>query len=488
MSVKITFPTDFEHKTMVLENPKNAPAELNITIPSLTKPNEPFKIKIAVYDTNGFPSTQCEETLVIVSEQIESMRFEVPMEKERIAVAAIDEVTIEKEGFYRFTGKLDGKRFHSNPTWCSRANKEQIFWGDPHIHTNLSNCGPTRARSLNYCFTAAKHSTRLDWASAADHVSNGRCEFAKWKEQVAVSNLYDEPGVFVTLPAYEASLAGGKGGDNNVYMTRFPDMFVDMNDDGNVCALVDGLKKKLPESDFFVVPHHTTRTGKHGEISNAIYPGESMMPVVEIHSKWGTSEYRGNPNHLLEVHDGPSYVVDLLNQGLPLGFVGGTDSHTSLTTVRSTDLESRLLGNWYGMTAVFAEKLDRDSIFNAIKTRHCYAASRDRTLILGTVNDQPFGTEIERSSSSVNIKARIAGKEKIAIIDLVRNGIVHHTVRPDTWHVEFEFTDDIDFETIAMHSKFIGKFVYYYIRVSFDNDAQAWSSPAWITSRKHKIR
>lgn len=83
--------------------------------------------------------------------------------------------------------------------------------------------------------------TGLDWVTAADHVSNGRCELARWKEQVALADAFNDPPRFVTLPGYEASLKGGCGGDNNVYMLRFPDLFIDDYEEGNIKTLVEKL-------------------------------------------------------------------------------------------------------------------------------------------------------------------------------------------------------------------------------------------------------
>jgi len=114
---------------------------------------------------------------------------------------------------------------HSNPTLCTTDDVPGIYWGDPHVHTILSNCHVDTCRSLNFCFTAARYLSALDWVAAADHVSNGRCDPSKWKEQRTVADLYDDAPDFVTLPAYEASLQGGAGGDNNVYMARFLDIF-----------------------------------------------------------------------------------------------------------------------------------------------------------------------------------------------------------------------------------------------------------------------
>jgi hypothetical protein len=116
------------------------------------------------------------------------------------------------------------------------------------------------------------------------------------------------------------------------------------------------------------------------------------LPNVGIHSKWGTSEYCGNPNALQKVHDGPSYVNDFLKRGMVFGFIGGTDSHATLTTAKTIDngveIEPSHIAALPGMTAIIAENLDRESIIKAMKNRQCYAVSQDRTLISGNINGE----------------------------------------------------------------------------------------------------
>lgn len=485
MNTNLAYPTPFEQKVLVLECSGKAPVKINLIVPSLVKPNIPFDLKVAVYDENGFPSVCCDAKLEIKCEQDSSLSFNLPFCEGKPAVARIENIILKDEGLHRFEVELEDKVFYSNPTYCSNSNKKQIFWGDPHIHTNLSNCNARRCRSMNFCFIAARYSTGLDWVSAADHVSNGRCEYAKWKEQIAIANQFNDPPDFVTLPAYEASLSSGCGGDNNIYMTYFPDIYVDENEGGNVKTLVEKLEEKMDKNDFITVPHHTSRVKKNGEIPDEIYPGKDMMPVIEIHSKWGTSEYCGNPNSLKDFHTGPCYANDLLKQGLALGFIGGTDSHSTLTTGMTSDngleVESERIAALPGMTAILTDKLDRKSIIKALKNHQCYAVSEERILITGDINGKSFGKKIiQKNSNAIKIKAVVAGKTDIKTIEIIRNGEVLHTLHPENWHATLEYSDHADLTDIALTSKHIDKFVYYYIRVTCQSGAQAWSSPAWV--------
>ncbi len=478
---EVIHPPPLAQKVLALEAPGGPAVSASVVVPTLTRPGEPFDARVALADETGYPSVAFNGEVSVTCAAADPPSQAVRFRRGAPAVAVVRGVSLGGEGWHRFRTELDGRAFHSNPTRCSPDARHGVWWGDPHVHTVLSDCHPGRCRSLQFCYVAARWFAGLDWASAADHVSNGRCTLGKWKEQVAASDLHDDPPAFVTLPAYEASLKGGAGGDNNVYMVRWPETFVDEYEEGNVRTLCQKLGERLaPGREFFVVPHHTTRTGKHGEIGEAIYPGPDLMPVVEIHSKWGTSEYRGNPNPLHKIHPGPGYVADLLNAGLRLGFVGGTDTHATMPAGFGAEHLDRLPG----LTAVFAPTLSRRSVFDAVRARRCYATSLERICLDVTVGGAGMGASVEWPDGRRprEVRAVAAARSRIETIDLVRNG---RTIRAEPvahWRGALAFADAADLDDVAIESGSSGRFAYYYVRVTCASGAQAWSSPVWVTA------
>ncbi len=480
--VEIVYPSRFERKVLAGEAPGGAAARVRIVAPTIVAAGKPFRLTVAVEDEKGYPSVAFDGTLTVACEAATPGRIEVPLRSGRPAVAVVEGVTAGREGLYRFDCELDGATFHSNPMCVRTEPAELIYWGDPHVHTALSDCIVEKSRSLSFCYVAAKWFAGLDWVCAADHVSWGRCSRGKWREQAAASDAHDEPGRFVTLPGYEASLEGGAGGDNNVYMTRWPKEYVDEWDGGNTRTLADKLEDLLGTGRYILVPHHTTRTGKHGEIGEDIYPGPARMPVVEIHSKWGTSEYRGNPNPLLEIHPGPSYVTDLLAAGMPLGLIGGTDAHSTMPAGFGDDADH--ICRLPGMTAVVAGELTRGAIFHGIASRSCYATSLERIYLDVRVAGHASGqiAEWARSGGKPEIAVTAAAGSEIVAVEVVRNGRTVHKHEPADWRASTTFVDSDDLKDVRLRSRHLGEFVYYYVRVTCRSGAQAWSSPVWLTS------
>jgi hypothetical protein len=443
--------TDFEEKVLLLEAAGGDISTVMLVLPTVIRPDEPFALGISLLDKDMLPVCVGTKSFEV---RLDDQSFEIPaFEKDKPAVCKLPGLRLQRKALIRASARYNGDEFFSNPAVISNEKRPRIFWGDPHVHTTVGDCHAERCRTRNLAYVAARFVYHLDFVAIADHVSNSpRGTKGMWLDNIASCDLYDEPDYFSALYCYEASLKGGHGGDNNVYLKDRQDSYVDPWEDelhiGELCERLDG--------EIFVVPHHTTRTGKHGELPSSIYPGKAKMPVVEIHSKWGTSEYRGNPNALHTTHDGPSYVQDLLAQGYRLGFVAGTDSHTSLTFCRS--LESPIHDRMPGLTAVYTQRNERGVIYDAIKSARCYAASGERILL------DVDSKSIDRLSLSVTA----AAQSDIESVEIVRNGDVIHTTRPDGWNAtcEWEGTPLAPTE-------------YCYVRVSATSGAQAWSSPIY---------
>ena len=456
----------FFERILSLEARGSDVARIMIVIPTILKPGQPFTATVSLLDSNAMPVFNGTESCLL---QIGGLATLIPAFAENeAAVCQVTGIVLNECGFARLQSTYDDTTYYSNPALVTDDDRAQILWGDPHVHTTVGDCHAERCRTRNLAYTAARHVYGLNFIAIADHISwKPRGTPGKWYDNLAACELFNEPGEFSAIYCYEASLRGGHGGDNNVYMRDPHEMYVDPWPDemhiGQLCEKIEG--------EFFVVPHHTTRTGKHGEIPQDIYPGQDLMPVVEIHSKWGCSEYRGNPNPLHSIHEGPSYAQDLLAQGHKLGFIGGTDSHTSMTFCQK--LESEIHDRLPGMTAVIVKNNHRDEIYDAIKSQQCYAACGERTYLDATI--------IQQDDGSRKISVTAAGKSSIATVDVVCNGETVHTVSPDDWTAELEWVDERALIDIALTNPQTQElFSYYYVRVTTETEATAWSSPVWF--------
>lgn len=480
MSIQLHFPESLIRKTLLREARGECAAEVKLMIPSVIHPERPVAVKLAVLDDRGLPvaSGTASVTVFLPDGNGGPTSQSVEFFADQPAVCRIEGVCFPKPGFVRLEAEFEGRTVVSNPALVTTEDRPQILWGDPHIHTVLSDCHPERCRSRVLAYSAARYAYGFDFVAIADHVSGGkRGTTGKWLDNLAMADLFNDPPNFSALLAYEASMPGGQGGDNNVYLAEPRMKYLEP---GAEKWTVRELAEELDAGDF-LVPHHTSRANKHGEIPPALYPGELRMPVIEIHSKWGCSEYRGHPDSLDDPHDGPAYAQDLLSYGYRLGFIGGTDTHTSLTFCQA--LEPEHIRHRPGLTAVRCAENQPGTIHNAIRSRNCYAACGERIFLDTDCDDLAMGQvkTAPRPGAPRRISVRCAAESAIETIEIVRNGTCVHSVSPNDWKAECEWTDVEPLEAVALRDATDqNPFVYYYVRITTASGARAWSSPCWF--------
>jgi len=203
----------------------------------------------------------------------------------------------------------------------------------------------------------------------------------------------------------------------------------------------------------------------------------AQMPVVEIFSTHGLSEYFGCPRSVLWPAKGQS-VQDGLARGYRFGLIAGSDYHECLLG-HAMDIEqyprtinNRHLQTHTGLMAVYAPKLTREAIFRAIRDRSVYATSGERIFLDFRLNGAMMGGEVKLKSPDVPrvLTIQASGTRKLRSIEIIRNGEVVHTEGPDALDAQltYEDTDQVKSGT------------YYYVRVTQSDGEQAWSSPIWV--------
>lgn len=214
--------------------------------------------------------------------------------------------------------------------------------------------------------------------------------------------------------------------------------------------------------------------------------------VVEIYNSWGCSETtkkEGNqcpisPAKKKGVVEAPEgAIIQALNNNCRVGFVaGGLDDRGMYQEFYENEQ------NQYppGLTSILAKGLSREALFEAIYNRSCYATTGERIIVGFTIAGAPMGSEIDTSEKQgllVNrhINGHVAGTTKLHMVEIIRNGKVLHTYKPDTYFLDFSYDDMTPLEKNSLKGKDKEPpFAYYYIRVTQEDGHMAWGSPIWI--------
>jgi hypothetical protein len=162
---------------------------------------------------------------------------------------------------------------------------------------------------------------------------------------------------------------------------------------------------------------------------------------------------------MIEVH-GPrhpeGFVSVALAKGYRLGFQASSDH----------------ISTHVSYACVIADEFSRKGLVDAIKARHCYAATDNIVLDFRADERAMMGDEIH--STSPSFKILVEGTGPIDRIELLRNGEVVKTfaVGLDASTARFTWQDE--------KPPVREKANYYYPRVEQKDGQLAWGSPIWV--------
>ena len=179
-----------------------------------------------------------------------------------------------------------------------------------------------------------------------------------------------------------------------------------------------------------------------------------------------------------------SFVRDALQKGYKLGFTAGGDDHFGLYPSGEIDPDDGLYPP--GIMAIWAEKLTKKSIWNALNDRKCYGTTGPRVIIEFYLDSYFMGDIIELNKEKRLAKTRILNIGIISPIniiklEIIRNNGVFHKILINRFTFVKRFEDNVPLKIIFLtHISQKERFIFYYLRFFLENDHMAWSSPIWV--------
>ncbi|MDW7658782.1 MAG: CehA/McbA family metallohydrolase [Bacillota bacterium] len=381
-----------------------------------------------------------------------------------------------KPGFHwiRLTDPVSGMTAFSNPVLVTAdCPQRQIFWGDPHWQSFFTD--GIRCPEELYAF--ARDEAFLDFGALSDH-TEGLTD-RQWQYFTDVTNDYNASGSFATLVGQEWTSM--KWGHRNIYYRGDSGPILRSDDPDQ-----DTLQKiwsQLIGHEAIAIPHHSANVAMGVDWQNGWNP--DLEPAVEIHSVWGSSEYpglEGNPQPI-KVSGGEKpgqHVIDALKRGYRFGFVGGGDIHDGrpgddLHSSQESPAEYFKLSA-QGFTAAITSRLDRESIYDAIKARATYATTRCRIYLDVSLAGTSMGqvvklSDLQGRTDKVELALTCAAPETIDRAVLIQNGREALEIKPGSQSMLIQEQRQIDCPQA-------GDFLYF--RIITENGNMAWSSPIWI--------
>ena len=447
-------------------------ASFHLVAPVEVEPGKSFDVRLSVLDSTGNAATGYEGLVEISTTD----RAADPADSVRVegASATLSNIALRTSGFHRIYA-IDPNRGLlgvSNPIRVTQ-NPRPIYWGEIHGHSEQSDGNGTPDEHYTY----ARDVALLDFACVCDHDAHLYAHPERWNAASQKVKQYSEPGAFIAVLGYEGRMNQAEGtpglADINVYYLADEDEMLPPFP----APLTRGI---IGDRQVIIVPHTPLYgagcdMGTHWEYLSDLPAG--TMPLVEVFSTHGNSEYYDCPRHVLWQARNQS-VVDALKQGFRLGLIGSSDYHEVLTgnllriqdtprTINNQHMQARC-----GLAAVAADELSRPDLFAALKARQTYATSGIRACVDFSVNGHRMGTEfaIPSPAETRQLKLAVAAPERLVKLEVIRNGEVIADLADGNWWVEAEIED----------ADPIPEGAFYYLRATTERTDFAWSSPVWV--------
>ncbi len=330
------------------------------------------------------------------------------------AVLLLEDLPTQDTGEIVITASLPEHPWVKPKTFFVTIDKDfqapRIYYSDLHVHSDDT----IGTNSTRYNLTYGRDVTGLDALAFAHNDFNITTE--RWNQTVALIREISKDGSFVAYPGTEWCGSSCAGGDHNVVFLHdgepeFPFLktgehvrSVDWNEDTRSSQVEPGAwpleelwaaYAKDPEGHL-LIPH----VGGRRCILDWHYP--KLERLVEIGSSWG--------------HFGWLYQ-EAMERGYKLGASMAGDEHRGRCGggVPGT----AVFGTNGGISGVIAPELTRKAIAEALRARHTFASTGERTFGLTRCGRYTMGDEFEhRGSAEIHYRfLGEAGWDEIAAYD-----------------------------------------------------------------------
>ncbi len=451
------------------------PARLRVYLRSPGTDDGPARVQVVAEDRYGNPAPQYAgrpDLAVVHGEALPA----APVKDGRLSteLPALAEDKVTRVQAVDTENELVGR---SNPLAPGLTRPWRVYWGDLHVMTGAGGGGMMLGNTRS-ALEHGRDAKALDFAAITKPSNSPE----QWEFDRQACRDFYQPGEYVPILACERGL---KTGHKNVYLAE---------DCAEVCpgGPAEAIWEYLEGKRGMAIPHHTN-------VHSESHPRQ-----------WGPQDWSThNPRfeRLLEITqdrgsfetDQPgvggyfggfgSSAQDALARGMRVGFVGGTDNHRGqpgsfVSPLGGLDPHEVTVG---GLTAVLAEELTREGIWQALWSRRCYATNGPRLVLWFAVGGHPMGSELAGEDARAlaerrRIEVKVIGTRPIERITIVRNNEDWRSEQVGGYEADLELEDDTRLQDIppAAGAARDGLAAWYYVRVLQEDAGLAWSSPVWV--------
>lgn len=459
---------------------------IRIVVPSLVSKNKRFDAVVRFEDQySNLTSNAPDETLIeLTYEHIRenlNWRLFVP----ETGFLALPNMYFNEAGVYTVTlrNSLTKENFKAPPIKCFNETDYHLFWGLLHGESERFDS----TESIESCLRHFRDEHVLGYYGVSPFENAEETPNDVWKQISQNVSDFDEAERFTTFLGFQWQGAAGSEGLRQIVFAK-EGKALPRKKEGKYPSL-SKLYRSYSPKEIIAIPTFTMGDGYH-------YNFKEFDPeyerVVEIYNAWGSSENTEKEGNTLPIAiegkkgvkpNAEGSIQKALQRNCRFGFVaGGLDDRGIYAYLYDSDQKQYAPG----LTGIVSKEHTRQALFDALWNRSCYATTGPRIIVGLSIASSGMGSEIstaDKPGLRVNrhIAAYAVGADKLKKVEIIRNGTVIHTVKSDTYHVDFTFDDMDPLNKIQIDAKDKKPpFVYYYLRVTQEDGNMAWSSPIWV--------
>lgn len=459
---------------------------ISVITPSYVTRNKRFDAVVRFEDEFGNLTTNApEETLIELTHEHLRENLSWKLFVPETGFINLPNLYFNEPGIYTIQLKntYTDETFKSPPIKCYPDNFKKMFWG--LLHGESIRVDSTD--NIESCLRHFRDEKSFNFFATSSFESQEETPNDTWKLITQNVAEFDEADRFTTFLGMQWNGQAKTEGVRQFLFSKDSKQILRKKD-----SKYNSLKKiykTFSPKELLSIPCFTMGKGMEYDFKDF---NPEFERVVEIYNSWGSSECTEKEGNLKPIK-GPQKtgiqesaegsIVQALLQNKRFGFVaGGLDDRGPYVDFFEGDQEQYSPG----LTAIVAPEHNRNSLWEALYNRSCYATTGERIIVGLYLAGLPMGSETDTQKKhglNVNrhLSGYVAGTSKLKTVEIIRNGKVLQTYTPKDYHFEFEYDDMTPLESVAVTPKDKAPpFVFYYIRVTQDDGHLAWSSPIWV--------
>lgn len=459
-------------------------ANIRILTPSFVAKNKRFDVVVRFEDEFGnLTNNAPDDTLIELSHEHLRENLNWKLFVPETGFISLPNLYFNEAGVYtiKLLDTATKQIYRSSPIRCFPDNNRHLFWGLLHGESDRFDS----TENIENCLRHFRDDKAFNFYAASPFESQDETSNDTWKSITQNISEFDEDDRFTTFAGFQWQGENKEEGLRYFLLPKENKPILRKKELKN--STLKKIYKSFSPKEIISIPSFTLAKGTEFDFDQF---DPDFERVVEIYNAWGSSEMTKKEGNSRAIHsktgvqegtDGS--IQKALLRNCRFGFVaGGLDDRGTYADLYESDQEQYSPG----LTAIIAPAHNREAIIEALYQRSCYATTGERMIVGLYLAGIPMGKEIstaEKPGLVVNrhLSGYVAGTTQLNTVEIIRNGKVLKTFKPDDYSFEFVFDDMTPLEKIVIATKDKKPpFVYYYLRVIQNDGHIAWSSPIWV--------